>query len=216
MSGQISALEVQKHNKNRVSVYLDGEFAFGLEAVEAARLAKGQYLSDADIAHLQAQNEVSEAMDRALRFLGHRPRSSAEVRRRLAEYGIRAEVIAQTLTRLQDLNYVNDTEFARYWVQNRTEFSPRGARALRQELREKGIESAIIETVLAELDSDALAYEAAQKKVRSLRGQDARTLQTTLGNFLLRRGFNYEVAKRVTQRIITEATEAAERDHDTE
>ena len=58
MAGTITALEIQKHNQERVNVYLDGEFAFGLTVLEAARLKKGQALSDNEISALRAKDSV--------------------------------------------------------------------------------------------------------------------------------------------------------------
>ena len=83
MAGTISALRYQKRNKNRVNVYVDDQFAFGLAAIEAARLRVGQALSDDDIARLRRQDDVERAHERALNFLSYRPRSEAEVRRNL-------------------------------------------------------------------------------------------------------------------------------------
>jgi regulatory protein len=77
MAGTITALRFQKRNKNRVNVYLDGQFAFGLVAIEAARLRVGQTLSDNDVARLQMRDEVERAYERALNFLSYRPRSEA-------------------------------------------------------------------------------------------------------------------------------------------
>jgi len=88
MAGKITSLRFQKRTPNRVNVYLDGGFAFGLPAIEAARLRVGQQLSAADIQRLRALDAFQKAYDRAVRFLSPRPRSEAEVRRRLAEAGI--------------------------------------------------------------------------------------------------------------------------------
>ena len=57
MAGTISSLQQQKNNTERVSVFIDGEFAFGVSLDTAVRLAKGQFLSDADIAALQVGDE---------------------------------------------------------------------------------------------------------------------------------------------------------------
>ena len=81
----ITALEIQKRNKERVNVYLDGEYAFSLDIMAAAQLHKGQPLDDEAVAGLQAQDEVARAVDRAVRFLTYRPRSVHEIRRNLAE-----------------------------------------------------------------------------------------------------------------------------------
>jgi regulatory protein len=59
MAGTITALRFQKRNKDRVNVYLDGQFAFGLAAIEAVRLRVGQTLSDDDVARLQRRPAAS-------------------------------------------------------------------------------------------------------------------------------------------------------------
>ena len=210
MSGKITSMEVQERNTGRVNIYIDNEFAFGLNLIDAASLHKGQVLSDAEIATLKAGDEVSRLLDKALRFLAHRPRSIAEVRRNLQQRNTPASFIDEVIERLQSLNYVNDLEFARYWMRNREEFNPRGERALRYELRQKGIDNATIDTVLADVDAEASAYRAAQKKVYTLRGKDRETIWKQLGGFLARRGFDYEVVRAVIDRVINELEENEE------
>ena len=81
----VTTLEIQKRNKELVNVYLDGEYAFALDIMAAAHLQKGQQLSDEEIAELQNQDEITRAIDRAVRFLSYRPRSVHEIRRNLAD-----------------------------------------------------------------------------------------------------------------------------------
>ncbi|MBX3084567.1 MAG: RecX family transcriptional regulator [Anaerolineae bacterium] len=200
----ITALEVQKRNKERVNVYLDGEFAFGLGMVEAARLHKGQQLTESDIAALTTQDTVEQAYDRALRFLGARPRSSAEVRRSLAEKDTPPTMIDAVIARLEGQGYLDDVAFARMWVANRQQFKPRGSRALRFELREKGIATTIIDEVLAVFDAHEAAYQAAQDKARQLSKLDPRSFRDKLGAFLARRGFDYDAVREVTDRLLKE------------
>jgi len=72
--GIITALSAQKRSQDRVNVYLDGEFAFGLAAIAAVRLRVGQTLTAADIAALQETDAVEKAKESALHLLGYRPR----------------------------------------------------------------------------------------------------------------------------------------------
>src|ERR1041385_6168697 len=153
MAGTITALEVQRNNKERVNVYLDDEFAFGLTMIEAARLRKGQQLTDVEIAALKSTDSVQKAYDSAVRFLGQRPRSTAEVRHNLTDKEVDVSVIDEVIGRLESQGYLDDAAFARYWVANRQQFRPRGARALRFELREKGVPTPIIDEVLTETDT---------------------------------------------------------------
>lgn len=207
MGQTITALEPQKRQRDRISVYLDGEFAFGLPDVEAARLQVGQTLSEEAIAELRAVDALTRAFDRAVRLLARRPYSAAEIRRSLASKEIAPGVIDEVLARLESLGYVDDYAFAQYWVENRERFRPRGARALRYELRQKGIADAIIQQALDGLDSAESAYAAAHDQVRRLRGLDRRTFRTRLSGFLARRGFEYGTVREVVDRLIHEFDE---------
>lgn len=86
----------------------------------------------------------------AARFLEARSRSIAETRRHLLRAGYQAQLVDPALARLADLGVLDDQAFARAWVESRDRARPRGTRALRAELREKGIDAAIVEAVLAE------------------------------------------------------------------
>jgi regulatory protein len=201
----ITALEVQKRNKERVNVFVDGEYAFSLTLIEAARLHKGQTLSEAEIAVLRDEDAIIEATNKALRFLAYRPRSIQEVRRNLAQKSLPPAVIEAALDRLSAMGYLNDQTFARYWVENRETFKPLGPAALRYELRHKGVANDVIDEVLSEaLDVEAAAYRAATNEARRLRGRSRREFHTKLANLLKRRGFAYSTGRSVIHRLIEE------------
>jgi regulatory protein len=201
MNGKITALKIQKRNPRRVNIFLDGEFAFGLSRLTAAWLRIGQELDAEKINELQAADQYEAAYQRALHFLSYRPRSESEVRRNLQKHDLPPEVIRSALERLRKNGLVNDLQFAQTWIENRSEFRPRGRRSLKMELRQKGIADASIEDVLQNLDEDELAYKAALKqfsKYRSLEWQDYRRKMSA---FLARRGFNYEAATLAMKRV---------------
>jgi regulatory protein len=203
MAGKISALVFQKRNKERVNVYLDGRYAFSLSAIEAARLHNGQYLSDAEIEALQQKGELQKGYDRALRFLAFRPRSRAEVENYLKKKKVTPAHVAEILERLTAGGLLDDREFARFWIENRERFKPRGRRALQYELRQKGlgettIQEALEEALLSEEDS---AYRAAQGRARTLSTLDYVEFKRKLWAYLARRGFSYEVIKQAIERL---------------
>ncbi len=204
MAGTITALEVQKHHQERVSVYLDGEFAFGLPVIEAARLHTGQALSDDEIAALRTIDDVARAVDRAVKLLARRPYSMAEIRRNLASHDIAPGTIDAALAKLERLGYVDDHAFAAYWIENREQFRPRGPHALRYELRQKGIVDSVIQAALNEIDSHDSAYRAAQDKLRRFQGMDRQTFRSKLGVFLARRGFEYDIVRDIVDQLIHE------------
>jgi regulatory protein len=207
MTGTITRLAFQKHAADRVNVYLDGQYAFALPALDAARLRVGEYLDDDAIAQLRAQDERQKAYDRALRYLSLRPRSQAEVRRNLLAAGLEAELVEATLARLVSQGYLDDAEFARFWVENRQQFRPKGSQALRGELRQRGVAAETVEAALADLDPEASAYEAGQPRavrLAALAQTDPAAFRRKLGDFLLRRGFGYEVVKPTVARLLQE------------
>jgi len=199
---KITAIEPQKKNPNRVNIALEGQFAFGLSRLVAAWLAVGQTLSDEKIAALLADDAREAALQKALLFLGYRARSSQEVRQNLAKHEIPEIVIAETLARLERSGLLNDGEFAHAWVENRSTFRLRGRRALKLELRQKGLSEESIQSALEQAASeDSLALEAARKYVRKLRGLDWLTFRNKLGGFLARRGFGYDVIAPVVRQV---------------
>ena len=198
----ITRLQIQQKNKERVNIFLDEEYAFSLELMLAAGLRKGQQLTEAEIAALQADDERKRTYAAALTFLGQRVRSQTEVAQRLEQREFTPEAIAQTLARLQQEGYLDDTTFGQQWVANRQRFRPRSERALRYELRRKGMENSLIDEVIqeAEIDEDAAAWAALQPKIARWQGLERAQFSQKAGGFLARRGFGHEVARRVIDR----------------
>jgi regulatory protein len=204
----ITLLERQKKNKARVSVYLDGEFAFGINEMDAVMLRKGQQLSESEIDELRQKDAITKAFDAAATLLAYRPRSTQEIRQRLLKKSFDDVVIDTAIEKLERLGYLDDRAFARFWIEDRNRFKPRGRRALSYELRNKGISDSLIQDLLDELvnESDG-AYEAAQKRVRSMRGKTQREFKKKIGAFLQRRGFGYEAVNNALNQLIQEITE---------
>jgi regulatory protein len=200
MAGTITALKAQKRNPQRVNVYLDGRYAFGLAAIEAARLRRGQVLSDEDIERLKERDSFEKAHDRALRFLSYRPRSEAEVRRYLQDKAVSPVIEEEVIERLTRAKLLDDLAFARYWVENRESFNPRGLRMLRYELRQKGLSEETIAQALTDLDEQESAYRIALRRGRRLAHLDQLSFRQKLGAYLLRRGFPYEVVNLTVER----------------
>lgn len=206
MERKITALRIQKRNPNRVNVYLDGEFAFGLARIVAAWLQIGQTLSPDRISQLQAEDGREVAYQRALKFIQYRPRTQAEIRQNLRKNEVSEANIAYILERLQQTGLINDRQFAENWVENRSDLRPRSRFALAHELKKRGIAPEIIETSLEEIDDYELAYQAANKQYRKYSHLDWQSYRQKMYGFLGRRGFNYEVST-------TAATQVWEENH---
>ena len=202
---KITAIEVQKRTPNRVNLHLDGEFAFGLARIVAAWLRVGQELSDEKIEQLQAEDARERAYQQAMLFLSYRARSESEIRQNLRKHEIPEPVIEQTLERLRQDGLANDNQFARAWVENRSAFRPRSRRLMAMELRQKGLNEEAVSSAVAEVNDEALAYDAAQKRATRYKGLEWNAFRKKLSDFLARRGFSYSVVAPVVTRIWNEA-----------
>ncbi|HEY5730324.1 MAG TPA: RecX family transcriptional regulator [Anaerolineales bacterium] len=198
---KITAIEAQKKRSNRVNIYLDGEFAFGLARITAAWLRMGQELDEKKIEQLQIEDARERALQQALLFLGYRARSESEIRKNLNKHEIPEAIIEETIERLRRDGLANDDQFARAWVENRIAFRPRSRRMMELELRQKGLDDETAKAALEDVDDEALAYEAAKKRAPRFKDLEWSEFRTKLSGFLTRRGFPYPVIIPVVARI---------------
>jgi regulatory protein len=198
---KVTSIKVQKKNPNRVNIYLDEEFAFGLPRIVAAWLHIGQELSEEKIASLRAEDTRERAFQQALKFLNFRQRSQVEVERNLKDHQYPEEVVAEVVDRLRENGLLDDSRFAQTWVENRSEFRPRGKSLLRMELRQRGLQDEAIEAAIQSIDEGELAYQAGLKQARKLADLDWIQFRQKMYGFLARRGFDYEYISTVVERI---------------
>ncbi len=199
--GKITALTRQKRNPDRINVYLDDEFAFGLAAITAVSLRIGQTLTAAQIETLQASDQEEKAKNVAIGFIEYRPRSIAETRQHLKKKEYPEAVVERVVERLEAVELLNDAAFARYWVEQRETFKPRSKMALQHELRQKGIDRTLIEEAIADVDEIAAATQAAQAKARRWHALPEPEFRKKLNGFLQRRGFHYGIVREVTEAL---------------
>lgn len=201
MEHRITALKVQKRNQQRVNVYLDGEFSFGLARITAAWLSVGQVISEEKIAQLQAEDQLEKYYQRALRFLSYRPRTETEIYQYLQKNSASEEVIGIVLNRLKTNGLVDDERFAKNWVENRTELRPRSRRALVYELRQQGVSDEIIQDSINQINDDDLAYQAALRRARKFISFDWNEYRQKMLRYLAQRGFNYDTSNEAMRRV---------------
>jgi regulatory protein len=196
----VTAIKAQKRSKDRVSVYLDGEYAFGLARIVAAWLQVGQELSEEKITLLTSRDEVEAAYTKTLRLINQRDHSSTEIRQYLKRHDVTEPVIDEVVGRLERAGLVNDNRFAHNWIENRSEFRPRSRRALAFELRSRGVSPEVIQTALEQTDEEEMAYRAALKQSSKYKHLTWPEYRQKMIAFLARRGFSYSTSAPVAQR----------------
>lgn len=208
---KITAMRAGKRRAKRVNMFLDGRFAFSLEAKVVAEegLQVGQELSTSQIEALAMSDKFDRCLDAANRFLSYRPRSESELRERLHRRGFDGDSVEAAIARLKEQGLVDDVAFAQFWKDNRESFSPRSQWLTRLELRRRGVASDIIDRVAGDVDDNDSAYRAALGKAGHLPLSDYQSFRRRLGEYLKRRGFDYGVINHTVRRIWQELGGAA-------
>ena len=195
-SGTITRLESQVHNDDRVSVYLDGEFAFGIheDLVVKHSLQVGATLTPEGVRELERDEQYVDAKQAALDYLAYKPRTEEEVRRKLRQEDVPSPVIEDVIARLYELEYLDDEAYAHDYAHNRFSSKKYGPVRIRRELTERGVErrlaDAAVDELFAEVDVTAAAWTHAEKRWPRLAGEDdPRRRRQKMYRYLRRRGF---------------------------
>lgn len=215
-SGRITAITPQRHDPDRVSIFLDSVFAFGLSAdlLLEYGLAVGIDLDEAQTTEILAADEIRKATAAALQLLAYRARAEGEIATRLRQRGFSAPAIDGALTRLRDWHYVDDADFAARWVENRQQHRPRSVRMLAHELRAKGVDATTIDETLEDAGVDEVgdARELADKQRAKYAGLDPDVQTRRISAFLARRGYGYDVIRQALDRDESESESGRETD----
>ncbi|GAB7388326.1 RecX family transcriptional regulator [Bacillaceae bacterium] len=200
--GEITRLERDKTDRQRIRIYVNGEYAFSAheEIVVKYRLLKGKVITPALWREVIAAQERNVAERLALKYLRYRPRTEKELDDYLAQRKVPAPVAEEIKRSFKNKGYLDDERFAERWVEERLRWKPRGRLRIRQELREKGIGETIVAKVLANLDATKeleAARRDAQKKWGRMRHEPWRKMGGKLAQYLLRKGYPGSVVQAV-------------------
>lgn len=149
---------------------------------------------------------LKQARNRALRYLTYRDRTEHELRTYLAGKDFDPQTIGLVMDYLKRLGYVDDARFARQWGRYRIECKQFGRFRLRQDLRAKGLDDALIEQTLQDLygalDEKELARDAARQKLPRWKNLDKTKQRRRLAGFLQRKGFSGETVFDTVEHLI--------------
>lgn len=203
---KITAISVQARDKNRVNVFVDGTYRFSLAIAQVADLGikVGKEYTDAELLELEQESQFGKLYTRTLEYCFARPHSRQEVEQYLyrktrpqllqkggIKPGVSPVLTRRVFDRLDEKGYLNDTSFARYWIENRQMRKGISRRKLQAELRAKGVAGSIIDSLLAETertDEDELQKIIAKK---ARRYDDQQKFMA----YLARQGFSYDDIK---------------------
>lgn len=202
---KITAIKAQLKNVERVSIYLDGSYAFSLTQNQLLelKLHSGKELSDQEVTELKQASDYGKLLERVMNFIMIRPRSTREVRDYLWRKKAEPDASGRIIRYLEAKGYLNDAAFATSWVRARQLTKPVSKRRLQAELMQKGVANDIIEQAVStdEYDETSALQDIIAKKRRQARYQDEQKLM----QYLARQGFGYDMIKKALYEINEQA-----------
>ena len=142
--------------------------------------------------------------NKALRFLSFRPRSEKEVEDYLEKKECDNLTSGKIIQNLKEHNFLNDENFTKWWIEQRTIVRPRAERVIKMELKQKGIQKELIDEIFEKnINKDKeIALKLAQKRIqRYARGDTKKTYEKML-RFLISKGFSYDTIKEVIDQVL--------------
>ncbi|MFE9098186.1 recombination regulator RecX [Streptomyces sp. NPDC007264] len=140
-----------------------------------------------------------------LRLLTGTPRTRRQLADALRKHEVPEDVADEVLSRFEEVGLIDDGAFADAWVESRHHGRGLARRALARELRTKGVDSALIDEAVGQLDAEqeeATARELVARKLHATRGLDRDRRVRRLAGMLARKGYSEGLALRVVRQAL--------------
>ncbi len=204
--GVVTKVEVCKKNKNRVNIFVDGEFFMSsfLEVCYLNKIKAGLEINEANLKQIILAEEIAKAESYAIKLLSKFIKTEHEVKQKLTEKGYSSEASSEVISKLKKYGYINDEQFAINY-KNANEHT-KSKVYIKQHLKQKGISENIISKLKfsseAELNTAiGLANKWLKNKERSKENM------YKLNNFLYGKGFSSDICRRVVSLMSVEHIE---------
>ena len=198
----ITKITTQQKNKDRFNIFLDHgkgeEYAFSVDSDVLIRfqLKKGMEIDDFSIMEIQLQDDIRKAYNLAINYLARRMRSEKEIREYLAKKEVEEPIANEVLHKLAAQKYTNDEEFAFSYVRTQKNTTDKGPDLIRMELREKGVNEAIIKAAIKQYPLEEQAEKAikvSEKLMKKNVKESQRIAKQKAEQLLLRKGYPFDI-----------------------
>lgn len=208
----ITKIGRQKNNPERYNIYLNDEYAFAVDESTLIKfgLMKGKTLEQFDIDEIAYEDEIAKAFNKALHFLSFQMRSEYEVKKKLLDAGHGEAVVLEAIRKLENLGFLNDATYSKALLETKKRTMKKGPRAIRQDLKKKGIDKSlqdeVLETFTYEEQLD-IAMQLAEKEVRAGNRKTPTQVKQKIQDVLMRKGYSFSIVSDVLERIKLEREE---------
>ncbi len=187
----ITKIEIQKKNKNRVNLYIDGEFYCGLsvETVMKNHLKEGQSVNENSINYLVTQTEKENALAKAANYISKAQKTKKEITKYLIQKGYDDEVIYFVIEKFEEYNYIDDSLYAKNYIKFKNKNN--GSRKIEMELKQKGVNEELLKQSLIDFADDRKSVLPVALKYMKNKEKDLKNKQRAY-RFLASKGYNFE------------------------
>ena len=198
----ITKITTQQKNKDRFNIFMDHgkgeEYAFSVDSDVLIRfqLKKGMEIDEFSIMEIQLQDDIRKAYNLAINYLARRMRSEKEIREYLAKKEVEEPIVNEVLHKLAAQKYTNDEEFAFSFVRTQKNTTDKGPDLIRMELKEKGINEAIIKAAITEYPLEEQvekAIKVSEKLIKKSVKESQRIAKQKAEQLLLRKGYPFDI-----------------------
>jgi regulatory protein len=148
-------------------------------------------------------NDFEINLNKSLHFLSFRPRSEKEVRDHLKlktknlKHKLDDKTVDLIIDKLKEHKFLDDEEFAKWWIEQRTKYRPRALRVIKMELKQKGIPDELIQDSGSKIHDEEMASKLAEKRISKYKNLTKQETYQKLGRYLMSKGFDWDTVKRV-------------------
>ena len=187
----ITKLEVQAKHKDRVSIYVDGEFYCGMTLFSAMKyhLKEGVEIDKERLDFLKETTENENACEKGLKYLSKAQKTEKELRTYLLSKGFDSPNVNYAISKLKEYEYINDEKYAKNYIKFKS--NTEGKKKIEFELKNKGIKDAIIQKSFEEFTFDDAPIRKLAEKYLSNKQLDIKTKQKAY-RYLASKGFSSE------------------------
>ena len=202
----ITKIEVQKKNQDRVNIYVNNEFFIAIytELVYRFGLKKGIDIDEDKLKSLLKDEMYIKAKNKALNILSKSDQSEKKIREKLS-YDFEESIIDKVIIFLKNNNFINDDILAQKIVNTNINLNKCGINKIKQNLYIKGINKNSIDEALGDVDYNIEFENAmylAKKRYNRIKNEDKRKIYQKISQHLAYKGFNYDIIKRVLNKIL--------------
>jgi regulatory protein len=205
---KITKIEYQKNNKDRVNIYLDDKFEFGIDLNIMVKysLSKNMVLDDEFISGILIEEDKTKAYNYAISVLSRSPKSEKELRLKITQKGYDVDLANIIIDKLKANKYIDDEDYSDRFIHDKINLSKYGRRKIKEALYHKGIDRQIIDEKLSLISMDdeiKRAYNLGEKKLKSMSNIENTKKYVKLSNFLIGKGFDYETVRKVVSKLLS-------------